>query len=108
MERPLGRPAQAHAGQPGPQHPHLRARQPLSALPLLQDEAHLGEELYTISGFPARKATLGVSRPSGRCSSEHVLARTTQMDPRVSEQLGVQWDALHGLGFRASWGGAGV
>lgn len=63
-ERPLGRPAQAHAGQPGPQHPHLRTWQPLSALPLLQDEAHLGEELYTISGFPARKATLGVSRPS--------------------------------------------
>ena len=53
----MGRPGPApHARQQCPCYPHLGARQALSAFPLLQDEAHLGEELHTISGFPAKKA----------------------------------------------------
>lgn len=41
--------------------PHLGARQALSAFPLLQDAAHLGEELHAIPRFPVGKARLEVS-----------------------------------------------
>lgn len=62
------------------------------------------KELYTISGFPARRAHSGSADPPDAAAPGMCWPATAQMDPRVSEQLGVQWDALHGLGFRVSLG----
>lgn len=56
-------------------HPHLRAWQAPSAFPLLQDEAHLGEELHPIPRFPAEKGQAWDQQTLPRLRTSHQPTR---------------------------------
>lgn len=73
-----------------PNHPHLRAWQAPSAFPLLQDEAHLGEELHPIPWFPAEKGQAWDQQTLPKAQgSQHTLPAQDQ--PPAHMTKGMPW-----------------